>query len=188
MPGFGERENTTTMAEHIRVRRPRNEINTESSDPAIFPSVNQSTRSKPSTIASLFNPNSNSSKKKLNNTFRGLGCTAAAAQQVSLPAVIRSSADWDGKNVKKKKKKQKKNAFVNAGEGGSSSVGNNATGSCMVVQDVWCGPGIGLSADAVVGSVDCVVSRRNLSARGKIDGDKLNHRDRDRDRDREVWI
>lgn len=52
----------------------------------------------------------------------------------------------------------------------------------MVVQDVWCGPGIGLSADAVVGSVDCVVSRRNVSGRGKIDGDKLNQRDRERER------
>jgi hypothetical protein len=50
----------------------------------------------------------------------------------------------------------------------------------MVAQDVWCGPGIGLSADAVVGSVDCVVSRRNVSGRGKIDGEKINQRDRER--------
>ncbi|KAF2325769.1 hypothetical protein GH714_039496 [Hevea brasiliensis] len=51
----------------------------------------------------------------------------------------------------------------------------------MVIQDVWCGPGIGFSSDAVVGSVDCVVTRRNAPGRGKIDGDnKINQRERER--------
>lgn len=54
---------------------------------------------------------------------------------------------------------------------------NSAT--CMDFQDVWCGPGIGFSAETA-GSVDCVVARRNVSGRGKIDGDnKMNsHRER----------
>lgn len=53
---------------------------------------------------------------------------------------------------------------------------NSAT--CMDFQDVWCGPGIGFSAETA-GSVDCVVARRNVSGRGKIDGDnKMNsHRE-----------
>ncbi|KAK2647953.1 hypothetical protein Ddye_015442 [Dipteronia dyeriana] len=178
------------MAEHIRLRRPRNETNPET-DPPNFPSINQSTRSK-STIASLFNPTT-TPKKKLNNftqnTFRGFGCTAAASQQVSLPAVIRTSADWDGKKVKKKKKQKNNGSSSNNGNGtGEGSSGNGTgtgsgnPGNCMVAQDVWCGPGIGLSADAVVGSVDCVVSRRNVSGRGKIDGEKVNQRDRERER------
>ncbi|KAH7549361.1 hypothetical protein JRO89_XS13G0019800 [Xanthoceras sorbifolium] len=195
MPVLGENlssssSTTATMAEHIRLRRPRNETNPET-DPTNFPpqipSINQSTRSK-STIASLFNP---TPKKKLNNftqnTFRGFGCTAASSQQVSLPAVIRTSADWDGKKVKKKKKQKNSGSSSNNGNGAGDGSGGNGTGSgnpgnCMVVQDVWCGPGIGLSADAVVGSVDCVVSRKNVSGRGKIDGDKVNQRERERER------
>ncbi|KAL5815544.1 hypothetical protein ACOSQ4_026185 [Xanthoceras sorbifolium] len=195
MPVLGENlssssSTTATMAEHIRLRRPRNETNPET-DPTNFPpqipSINQSTRSK-STIASLFNP---TPKKKLNNftqnTFRGFGCTAASSQQVSLPAVIRTSADWDGKKVKKKKKQKNSGSSSSNGNGAGDGSGGNGTGSgnpgnCMVVQDVWCGPGIGLSADAVVGSVDCVVSRKNVSGRGKIDGDKVNQRERERER------
>ncbi|KAH9778825.1 RING-type domain-containing protein [Citrus sinensis] len=153
-------------------------------------------------------------KKKLNNTFRGFGCTAAASQQVSLPAVIRSSADWDAKKVKKKKHKNssKKSSSSNSNcnndyssnnnhsnissssSNNNNNNPNNSLSSCGVAQDVWCGPGIGFSAsDAVVGSVDCVVTtRRNVvPGRGKIDNhhqrerERERERERDRDRDRE---
>lgn len=44
-------------------------------------------------------------------------------------------------------------------------------------QDVWCGPGIGFSSDAV--SEDCVVTRKNVSSRGKLDnGERISsHRE-----------
>lgn len=112
-----------------------------------------------------------------------------------MPAVIRGSAEWEGKRVKKKKnpqqQKRKKDSVRICSESnkaslqglseGSNSNGNSDsngnTGSC--IQDVWCGPGIGFSSD-VVGSVDCVVARRNASGRGKIDGDnKINQRERE---------
>ena len=48
--------------------------------------------------------------------------------------------------------------------------------SCLDAQDVWCGPGIGFSADAAA-SVDCVVARRHASGRGKIDLEKINQRE-----------
>ncbi|KAG2371569.1 uncharacterized protein HKW66_Vig0217430 [Vigna angularis] len=41
-------------------------------------------------------------------------------------------------------------------------------GGCVDFQDVWCGPGIGFSAD-VVASIDCVVAQKKVSTRGKID-------------------
>ncbi|XP_031254161.1 E3 ubiquitin-protein ligase MBR1 [Pistacia vera] len=221
------------MADHIRLRsRPRNGMSQSIVFEADPPQIQtQSTRSK-STISSLFHSanNTNTSKKKLNNftqsTFRGFGCTAAASQQVSLPAVIRTSADWDGKKVKKKKQKNvnknstttsSNNAFTigsysnkgsssggggdgddgggGGGGGGGSNVNSNIVnnsngGNCMVIQDVWCGPGIGFSgADAVVGSVDCVVARRNVSSgRGKIDAEKFNQRERERERERSSCI
>ncbi|KAF3975293.1 hypothetical protein CMV_001453 [Castanea mollissima] len=84
-----------------------------------IPSIIQSCRCK-STISSLLlstfsNTNTtneatpiNSSTKKKNNftstTFRGLGCTVSASQQVSVPAVIQWSADWEAKKSRKKKK------------------------------------------------------------------------------------
>lgn len=98
-----------------------------------------------------------------------------------------------------RKKKQKKNSNSN---GSKNCNGNKESGkdrstlhqglvdgtnsgfnsaSCVDFQDVWCGPGIGFSADAAA-SVDCVVARRNVTGRGKIDGDKMSgHRDRDRE-------
>ncbi|CAN0877003.1 Probable E3 ubiquitin-protein ligase RHG1A [Linum grandiflorum] len=104
--------------------------------------------------------------------------------------MIRSSAEWERKKVKVKKKKSKEVAATAVGEGGSSGNNNNADGglnqsggSCMVIQDVWCGPGIGFSPDAaVVDSVDCVVNRRS-----RIDVvERFNPRERDREREREV--
>lgn len=104
--------------------------------------------------------NSNNSKKKnfTSATFRGLGCTSSS--QVSSPAVvIRSSADWQSKKVRKKKQsvgssQKKKNQE-------QALIGANA------IPDVWCAPGIGFSADT---SVDCVVSRRPVQGRGRTDG------------------
>ncbi|KAL5544873.1 hypothetical protein UlMin_008657 [Ulmus minor] len=197
---------TSTMAEHIKLRRPKNQFSQliQETDPTPhqIPSIIQSTRCK-STISSLLlstfsntnasealpmNLHSQSNKKKNNftsATFRGLGCSAGASQQVSVPAVIRTSADWEGKKVRKKK--QKKNGSKNKESGkdrahhqgivdGSNSGFNSAT--CVDFQDVWCGPGIGFSTDAAA-SVDCVVARRNVPGRGKIDGEKINsHRER----------
>ncbi|CAN1151646.1 Probable E3 ubiquitin-protein ligase RHG1A [Linum perenne] len=159
----------------------------------------QLSRSSKSAISSLFlSPFSASSaesaKKKGAAAFRGMGCAAGAARQVSVPAMIRSSAEWEGKKVKKKMKMKNKEVVVvpGVGEVGSSSSNNGdgsgglIQGNCMVIQDVWCGPGIGFSPDAVVDSVDCVVTaRRNPSGRGKIDVEKFNPRERERERERE---
>lgn len=106
--------------------------------------------------------------------------------------MIRTSANWEGKKVRKKKPKKNKNCISSSNEPGGDGVGlvlsstNNSpppapvpaiasSSSCLVVPDVWCGPGIGLSTDAA--SVDCVVSRRVVSGRGKVDGEKINLRE-----------
>ncbi|KAE8710676.1 UDP-N-acetylglucosamine--N-acetylmuramyl-(pentapeptide) pyrophosphoryl-undecaprenol N-acetylglucosamine transferase-like [Hibiscus syriacus] len=176
---------SSTMAEHLKLRRPTR--SQTSPDPVSeIPSLMQSTRSK-SVVSSLFLPTDNETTKKKSNPFsqstlRGLGCTASASQQVSVPALIRSSADWEAKKVKKKKKKSSKRVGNESNKVHHRQLGvvlNEGSGynmSCGVIQDVWCGPGIGLSADAV-GSVDRVVARRNVPARGKIDLEKLNHRE-----------
>lgn len=182
-------ESSNSVAEQIK-ERPRNEMS-------------QQQQQQQEAAAAKLTP-----KKKLNNTFRGFGCTAAASQQVSLPAVIRSSADWDAKKVKKKKHKNsnKKSSSSNSNcnndyssnnnnhnniissSSSNNNNNNNSLSSCGVGQDVWCGPGIGFSAsDAVVGSVDCVVTtRRNVvPGRGKIDNHHQRERERDRERERE---
>ncbi|MCE0481862.1 hypothetical protein HAX54_039959 [Datura stramonium] len=184
-------------SDQIRYRKPRaqNHQETQDMDPV------SSTRSTKPTISSLllapFSPTSPthensttpstsavlSTKKKNFATFRGLGCTASP--QVSVPAVIRTSADWDPKRVKKKKQNSSKNkslsSAVNVGGGvaigcnnaiqnypsSSSSAPLSLSSSCVAVPDVWCGPGIGLTTDAA--SVDCVVSRRPVSGRGRIE-------------------
>ncbi|RDX88154.1 putative E3 ubiquitin-protein ligase RHG1A [Mucuna pruriens] len=191
---------TPTVGEHIKWRRPRNQFShhhhhhqpiSETDPNPQIPSIIQSTRCK-STISSLllstFSNNTSSndtptingsakSRKKSNfsaATFRGLGCTAGASQQVSVPAVIRTSADWQGKKTRKKKHKRNSSS-KNKGFHGGVLEGSNP--GCVDFQDVWCGPGIGFSADAAA-SVDCVVTRKNVSARGKIDVDKMTHRER----------
>ncbi|GMI76604.1 hypothetical protein like AT1G73760 [Hibiscus trionum] len=195
---------STTMAEHLKLRRPtRSQTNMTETDPnpvSEIPSLMHSTRSK-SSISSLFISTNNGTTKKKGNPFsqstlRGLGCTASASQQVSVPALIRTSAVWEANKVKKKnktepeqkkkKKKKKKNKSsklvgnesnkVHQQQGVVLNEGSGYNISCGVIQDVWCGPGIGFSADAV-GSVDRVVARRNVSARGKIDVEKINHRE-----------
>lgn len=155
----GER---STVADHIGYRKPRNQTDPNQNPTPQIPSIIQSTRCK-SNISSLLlstftstNENTATNKKK-NSTFRGMGCAASA--QVSVPEVIRTSANWEGKKGRRKKHKKNK--------------GSNQD----VPSDVWCGPGIGFTSDAAA-SVDCVVSRRPVSGRGKIDGDKINHRER----------
>lgn len=95
--------------------------------------------------------------------------------------MIRSSADWDAGNVKIKKTKKNKNKGSSY-NGGSIKILSEASSSssvgCAAIPDVWCGPGVGFSTDAVVGgSIDTVESdppRRNIPVRRKIDGDKIN--------------
>ncbi|KAJ8773107.1 hypothetical protein K2173_028284 [Erythroxylum novogranatense] len=216
MPAFTESSasSSSTMAEQNLLRKSRNHFNHEHPIPTGTDPDPNISRSSKSTISSLFispfstnaGESTTTTSKKKGSTFRGLGCTASSAQQVSVPGVIRSSAEWEGKTVKKKKnlqqQKRKTNENVNKGSHyqpglgvGSSSNSNSNNdgnsngsfnhGSCMAGQDVWCGPGIGLSTDTVVGSVDCVVARRNLNGRGKLDGDKLIQRERGKERDRE---
>ncbi|KVH93754.1 hypothetical protein Ccrd_004198 [Cynara cardunculus var. scolymus] len=115
--------------------------------------------------------------------------------------MIRTSANWEGKKVRKKKLKLKKNKNCCASSSGNEVGGDGiglvistsntpsptpvpvpvpamaSSSSCLVVPDVWCGPGIGFSTDAA--SVDCVVSRRPVSGRGKVDGEKINLRELD---------
>ncbi|KAK6154004.1 hypothetical protein DH2020_013643 [Rehmannia glutinosa] len=175
------------MAEHIRYRKPRNPpqpttTTTMTHNPQTDPN---STRPK-STISSILlsssptNDTTTSKKKNFTSaTFRGLGCTASS--QVSVPAVIRTSAKWESKKLKKRRLKTKKNsndklpidtnnAIATSSSTNpssqSSSISLALSSSCVGVPDVWCGPGIGLITDAA--SVDCVVSRRPV--RGKVDG------------------
>ncbi|XP_073146825.1 uncharacterized protein [Henckelia pumila] len=174
------------MADYANYRRPRN-LNPETDLNPL--------RYKPTISSILFSNDSTvdaSTSKKKNNftssTFRGLGCTASS--QVSVPAAIRTSANWEAKKVKRKVLKNKKSSggsklFCNNSSAVANISNNNAgpmsqsslslalSSSCVSAPDVWCGPGIGLTTDAA--SVDCVVSRRPPgSTRGKIDGvDKI---------------
>nr|TKR90348.1 hypothetical protein D5086_0000234630 [Populus alba] len=200
MPVFAESSSTATIADQIKLRKHR-ELQPISTETDPNPHISRTSKSN-TIISSLFHSHFTATPPdqtmKKGATFRGLGCTAGAAQQVSVPAVIRSSGGWEGKRVKKKKGHQKRkkeslklssdnNNNSNNSNGDGDLSGDGALGNCMVMQDVWCGPGIGFSgADAVVGSVDCVVVRRNASSgRGKIDeGEKFNQRERERDRER----
>lgn len=164
---------SSSTAEQIRHRKPRN--------PEMDPNPNRSK----TTISSILlssSPTTDAAAKKKNNfssaTFRGLGC--AASSQVSVPAVIRTSASWEAKKLKKKRLKTKKTgndqllihgnsdaaaAAVAASVSNPPSLSLALSSSCVGAPDVWCGAGIGMSTDAA--SVDCVVSRR--PSRGKVD-------------------
>ncbi|XP_051119740.1 uncharacterized protein LOC127243658 [Andrographis paniculata] len=177
-------DDSTTMAEQIRCRKSRNPLlhHNPERDP-------DPVRCKPTISSILLSSSpanettaSNSKKKNFTSaTFRGLGCTASS--QVSVPAVIRTSANWETKKLKKKrlKTKTKKSAHDKIppvpNNSASAATSNNnpspqsslslaLSSTCVSVPDVWCGPGMGLTTDAA--SVDCVVSRR--PARGKVDG------------------
>ncbi|XP_071717204.1 uncharacterized protein [Rutidosis leptorrhynchoides] len=135
--------------EQIRYRKPRK---------------NPTIRSKP-TISSLISNDDNDydTPKKKNSyftstKFRGLGCTAPA--QVSVPTMLRKSANWELGNKKVRKKKIINSELI--------------AGSSDCVPDVWCGPGIGLSIDAAsdAAAENCGVSARNVAvsgSRGKLD-------------------
>ncbi|EOA33410.1 hypothetical protein CARUB_v10020494mg [Capsella rubella] len=179
---------STTIGQHIRLQRPRNPRNPHPISTADEPLLPKPSRVSKSAMSSFFllppaSSNDTTTRKPTQTaSFRGLGCTTSASQQVSVPAVIRSSADWDASDYKTKKtKKDKKNKAgrYNAGSvriltetSSSSNIG------CSAIPDVWCGPGVGFSTDAVVGgSIDTVESdppRRNIPVRRKIDGDKTN--------------
>lgn len=147
---------SSSTTEQIRHRKPRN--------PEIDPYPN---RPKPtiSLLLSSAPPTTEVASKKKNNfssaTFRGLGC--AASPQVSVPAVIRTSANWEAKKLTKKRLKTKKtgndqllirgNSAVSASGANlppqlSSSLPLALSSSCVVAPDVWCGAGIGMSTDA----------------------------------------
>ncbi|KAK6921223.1 Zinc finger, RING-type [Dillenia turbinata] len=181
------RENSI-VTEHgrLRLRSPRNEPISESNqNPQITSSQVQSIGCK-SSISSLFlstftnNNNGNTSNesevgsinnKKKNLSFRGLGC--GASPEVSVPAVIGSSAEWDGErreNRKNKKKITLKKKMMNE----TSSGGGTSATACVGADDVWCGVAASAADDCVV------VPRRPVSVptRPKIDSDKINHRER----------
>ncbi|KAH0864102.1 hypothetical protein HID58_081313 [Brassica napus] len=177
---------STTIGEHIRLRRARHQTIRHSAaddDPPlthVVPPISQPTRFCNSAMSSFLllptSSNEPTKKKQLGfpqaASFRGMNCTAAAAHEVSVPSAIRSSADWDNKKKKKKKRntKKKKGSY----EDGSvrflsESRDVDGSGGCVAVPDVWCGPGLGFSTDAV--SVN--PPRKNLpSSRRKIDVDK----------------
>ncbi|GAB4861010.1 hypothetical protein Ancab_036171 [Ancistrocladus abbreviatus] len=187
---------SSTIAEHIRLRRPRNQILSDPDSNPHIPSIIQSTRCK-STISSLLlstftntqnknssNNGSNSENRKKgsrNSGLRGFGCTANP--EVTVPAAIRTSAEWgEEKREKRNKKGGKSKERRKKGHqlSGGMEVGNQ--NESVGASDVWCGPGIGgfhfASDVAAAASVDCVVSTRPLSGRGKIDIDKVHHRER----------
>lgn len=149
----------------------------------LLSTFSNNTTSNETTHASGQNRKNNNTKKKNNSnfseaTFRGLGCTAGASQQVSVPAVIRSSADWQGKKNRKKKHRRNSDKNSNNSSKRNHGVVVDGSGTCVDFQDVWCGPGIGFSADAAAAaSADCVVARKNVSARVKLDVEKITHRE-----------
>ncbi|CAA7029499.1 unnamed protein product [Microthlaspi erraticum] len=186
-----------TIGEHVRLRRARNQTTRHldaDDDPPLTHAVlplsqpNRFRKSAMSSFSLLPTPSNETTRKKplgfpQTASFRGMGCTASAAEEVSLPSVIRSSADWDArirkdKKKKKKKSKKKKNKGSYDDDGsirflsGSRDVEN---GGCVAIPDVWCGPGLGFSTDAVVGPSVVDPPRRNIpSSRRKIDVYKNN--------------
>ncbi|KAJ0255734.1 RING/U-box superfamily protein [Hirschfeldia incana] len=168
---------STTIGHHIRLR-PRNPPPFPTVDEPVVPKPTRICKSAMSSFFLLPSSSSSSSNETTRKTaFRGLGCTSSASQQVSVPAVIRSSADWNPSRTKSKNKN--KNKGTSRYSGGSVKIlteagdGGNA---CGASPDVWCGPGVGFSTDAVVGGtinpVEADPPRRNNPARRKIDGDK----------------
>ncbi|KAE9600252.1 hypothetical protein Lal_00045625 [Lupinus albus] len=176
------------VTEHMEWRKHRNRLSHTISETDPNPQVSsiiQSTSCKSTISSLLFSTFSNNTsnetkhkKKKSNSNFsattlRGLGCKASASKHVSVPAVIRSSADWQEKK-KSRKKKHRRNSDKNISNGSSSSAAA-AAATCVDFQDVWCGPRIGFSVDATVASS---VERKNVSSRGNLDVEMITHRER----------
>ncbi|CAH8252684.1 unnamed protein product [Arabidopsis lyrata] len=172
---------STTIGEHIRLRGARNQ--TIRHLHVVLP-ISQPNRFCNSAMSSFFllpTSSSNETTRKKpyqTSSFRGMGCTAAAAaaQEVSVPSVIRSSADWDARIRKDKKKKHKKKKNKGSYEDGSIRILNEARdvdgGGCVAIPDVWCGPGLGFSTDAVVDRSVDPLRRKNIpSSRRNIDVD-----------------
>ncbi|KAI5382701.1 hypothetical protein KIW84_070212, partial [Lathyrus oleraceus] len=174
---------TKTEQQHrMKSRKPRNQIKNHHKPISQMDQQTQTTRCNSTISSLLLSTFSNetavsqqpTTSKKINflsaaATFRGLGCTAGASQQVSVPAVIRASADWTHQGKKTRKKKHKGNT---AGGSSKNSSNEGSSSTCVDFQDVWCGPGIDAAA-----SVDCVVSKKNVSSRAKIDLEKITHRE-----------
>ncbi|KAL6010810.1 hypothetical protein ACLOJK_001252 [Asimina triloba] len=111
-----------------------------------------------SLFLSTFSPSASKKKIFTSATFRGMGCASHAEVSAPATAVVRSSADWQTKKVRKKKQKRKKQQSA-------------AAGPSVVVPDVWCSPGIGFVADDP--AVDCVVARRAAAGpRGRQDAER----------------
>ncbi|CAI8619961.1 unnamed protein product [Vicia faba] len=173
---------TKTEQQHtMKSRKPRNQIKSHHKPISEMDQQIQTTRCNSTISSLLLSTLSNESavsqqptNKKINflsaaASFRGLGCTAGASQQVSVPAVIRASADWTHQGKKARKKKHTRNT---AGGSIKNSVNDGSSATCVDFQDVWCGPGIDAAA-----SVDCVVSKKNVSSRAKIDLEKMTHKE-----------
>lgn len=120
-----------------------------------------------------------------------------------MPAVIRTSAEWEeaekvGKTKQKNKNKNKKKSKTTHeqeqehGQGVALMANNSlppppfqpslsrcSSSSSSASDVVWCSPGVGFGGGADDATpVDCVLTRRNLASRGKIDReDKFNHRE-----------
>ncbi|GJM93498.1 hypothetical protein PR202_ga10060 [Eleusine coracana subsp. coracana] len=95
--------------------------------------------------------------------LRGLGCASAAASQAYAPgsaAAVRSSADWHGRRRRGKGSKERRRKERGGGGGGGGGLVSGGIGA-----DVWCAPGIPFAAEA--SSVDCVVARHQMVARGR---------------------
>ncbi|KAJ4961326.1 hypothetical protein NE237_021236 [Protea cynaroides] len=95
-------------------------------------------------------------------------------KKVSTPEVIRSSADWQAKKVRKKKQRNPNRKKNQQGLTTPTTAANST--SVAVAPDVWCSPGIGYVADDA--PVDCVVARRPVAGRGRVYGERMNHRER----------
>ncbi|XP_074570238.1 uncharacterized protein LOC141826833 [Curcuma longa] len=91
--------------------------------------------------------------------FRGLGCASASASRAYSPAAaaVRSSADWQGRQPRRRRGKKKKDR------------------KCQVGGDVWCAPGIPFAAEA---SVDCVVAHQPMVGRGRPEATERINRER----------
>ncbi|XP_021727569.1 uncharacterized protein LOC110694703 [Chenopodium quinoa] len=174
-----------TIADHLKCRKPRNHHSSDPNNPQM-PSIIQSTRCK-SSISSLllstFSTNHETSKfTPKTRSLRGFGC--AARPEVTVPGVIRSSADWETSRQNKSDNKNKNNNNCNNNNDSKKKKKKNGKkknvqqlqGALMEdpigVQDLWCGDA------SAAASVDCVRPLSNNFNRGKIDLDKLQHRER----------
>ncbi|CAN1840088.1 Probable E3 ubiquitin-protein ligase HIP1 [Linum perenne] len=110
--------------------------------------------------SSASNSTADGKKKKKSTAFSGFGCTAEASRKVSVPAAIRSSADWEWKKVKVKKRNQ--TAAIAAA---STAARPKEIGTSEQVH--------------IVDSVNSVATGRNVSARGKTDVENFDSMERE---------